>query len=65
MEFSKKQLIGCTVLNFVMLLLTVLCIVVMKFNLLSLILSLFSIGSIFFSSINVWRNAKQLKDSMD
>ena len=59
MECSKKQLVIFTIINFIMVSLMILCVIVMKFNLLSLILSLFSVGSIFFSSINIWRQAKQ------
>jgi len=61
MECSKKQLITYTIINLVMLILVSVCVIAMDFNLLSLILSVFSIGTIFFSSISIWRHGKQYR----
>ena len=58
MGCSKKQLIIFTIINFLMLCVIMLCTISMGFNLLSLILATVSSGSIFFSSISIWRNGK-------
>ena len=62
MECSKKQLVVFTIINFIMISLMILCVIVMKFNLLSLVLSLISVGSIFISSIGIWRNGKKYRN---